>query len=216
MSLVAWFFLLILSKPLLNRFHEFSDLRCLAGNIPLRCPLAHGKDVFKYVLSHSLLATQDIGNKASCLSGVKGNPHKQPRKRLSLERIRLSIAVSMIGVRSSLYCMFTLFWRACLRGDDPVLETVNPSCSAIRWSSRLTMGSTHKVRCTVCRLGVGLFFDRAAAVFNECGRMGFLGGAGWRVPMRADEILPLSCTTEASTASAAAPFDCSEKTYLSD
>jgi hypothetical protein len=47
-------------------------------------------------------------------------------RRLSLERIRLSMAVSMIGVRSSLYCMFTLFWRACLRKTAPVLETVTP------------------------------------------------------------------------------------------
>jgi hypothetical protein len=35
------------------------------------------------------------------------------------------------------------------------------------------MGSTHKVRCMVFRLGLGLFFDRAASVFNPCGRIGF-------------------------------------------
>jgi hypothetical protein len=128
-------------------------------------------------------------------------------RRASLERIRLSIAVSMIGVRSSLYCMFTLFWRACLRKAAPVLETVRPSCSAIRCSSRLTMGSTHKVRCTVFRLGLGLFFDRVAPVFNECGRGGFRCGAGCCVPVRADEIRPLSCLTAAFTASGKTPFD---------
>jgi hypothetical protein len=94
-------------------------------------------------------------------------------RRASLERIRLSIAVSIIGVRSSLYCMFTLFWRACLRRDDAVLEAVNPSCSAIRWSSRLTMGSTHKVRCTVFRLGLDLFLIEQLRCSIHAGALGF-------------------------------------------
>jgi hypothetical protein len=169
-SLVAWLFLL--SKPLLNRFHEFCKLGGLTGNIPFRCPLAHGKDGFQYVLSHSCWRPKILATRLLVCPVSKATRTSSQARRASLARIRLSIAVSMIGVRSSLYCMFTLFWRACLRRDDPVLETVNPSCSAIRWSSRLTMGSTHKVRCTVFRLGLGLFFDRAAPVFNECGRMG--------------------------------------------
>jgi hypothetical protein len=76
------------------------------------------------------------------------------------------------------------------------------------------MGSTHKVSYTVFRLGSGLFFDRVVLLFNLCARSGFGSDAGWRVPMRADEIRTLSCTTEASTRFCAAPFDCCEKTCL--
>ena len=83
-SLVASLFLLILSKPLLNRFHEFSDLRRSAGNIALIGSLAHG--VTRLLVCPVSKATRTSSH----------------ARRLSLERIRLSIAVSMIGVRSAL------------------------------------------------------------------------------------------------------------------
>jgi transposase len=90
--------------------------------------------------------------------------------------------------------------------EHSLLETVKPSSCAIRWSSCLTMGSTHKVRCTVFRLGLGWLFDRVALLLNLCGRIGFWRGADCCVPMRADEIRPLSCLTEAFSVSAFAPF----------
>jgi hypothetical protein len=44
------------------------------------------------------------------------------------------------------------------------------------------------------RLSVG-FCERVVYLFNLCARVNFVTAAGYRVPMRADEIRALSCIT---------------------
>jgi hypothetical protein len=135
-------------------------------------------------------------------------------RRLSLERIRLSIAASMIGVSSALYARSICCWSDRFRNAAPALERLSPSRLAIRANSSFTTGSTQRVSFFVRLLGVGLFCERGSLLFNGCSRVYFVSGAGWRVRTCADAIRALSCLTAASPAFAKPPLIGAERYSL--
>src|SRR6266849_299860 len=114
----------------------------------------------------------------------------------------------MMGCKRLPYCISTFACIALSRNAPPVAETLNPSCCAILCNSAFTTGLTHKVRCTVFRLGVGLFCEREGLLFIDCGRITFLRGAGCAEAMRSRFDAPLSCLTPRRGCCTFGEYDC--------
>jgi hypothetical protein len=179
----------------LHRFHEFCKLGALTGNIPLCCSLAHGKDVFKYVLSHSLLVTKILATMALVCPVSKATRTRSQAKRELISLICCCISFLMIGSRSGAYFAERECCRASSSRAEPTEESDIPSVWVIRCSSAFTLGLTHKPASTRCFLRMGLFCERGVFVPDTSVRVRFVTVTGWRVAGRTDEVRTLSCTT---------------------
>ena len=141
------------------------------------------------------MSPKDVGDQASCLSGIEGDPDKKPGEAGGNARICLAIAFSMTGFKSAPYCISTFCWKPRLRSAAPAAERLKPSEEAMRESSSLTRGETQTWTGKVLDLSTELFCERADFLLVACERVNLLTAAGWSEAARSLEKRSLSCLT---------------------